>query len=724
MKRKTQRESSLIWWIAGLWLLGTLVYLNSFEAPFVFDDLLTIQKNTGVRFGEFNWNLLAGRSLLYLTFTLNYIWTEQAVWSYHLVNLLLHLANGGLVFLVAYHCFKRSVQNARTVTLYAFGAASFFLLHPVQTQSVTYISSRSELLSTFFYLIAFFLFARRDEKKIGFVFSLPIAVSFLLALSSKETAITLPAVLAAYDLIFISQGRIRSLLSRWRFYTTFAIGGLAATYYIATVTLRGSIGRVPGHLAPYSYFLTELRVIVRYIYLTFLPIGLNLDYEFTPSVSIFEWKVLLSAVFLAAIAGIAWVWRKTHPVYSFSIVCFFLTLAPTSSFVPILDVIFEHRLYLPMTIVCLSFPFLIVAIAGYVERSFRFAVNPAVLGGVLLATLGLGAVLRNHIWADEVRLFADVVEKSPGKQRSYNGLAFAYYKKGDYANAIKAGELGAERLPEKKGDFAEMLGQMYLKSDRLDDAIRLFEETIPLFSDPRRIAFSYNNLGVAYLYKWNALQAREKQMSVEEFNSEKLKILEPAAAAFKKCYEMDSDMMFAWDSFINVSWYLGTADPIEAEALAHLETQETFKDLYAAARIAQWRENFARADELFTRAEKVAPPTRKLVLFNHGYSLSKIGQSDRAIEKYLGAIREDGIFVEAHHNVGQIYMQKNQDAEAISHLSEVLRWNPAHRSANISLAKLFARQGDKSTARRHLETILRGSQGDQEAMQLWQNLGL
>src|SRR4051812_27979343 len=93
--------------LAALVALGVIAYWNSFDVPLVFDDQFTIQRNAGVRFGDLNWNLLAGRSLLFLTFALNYVWTGQEVWSYHVVNLALHLIDGLLVFFVASHLFQR-----------------------------------------------------------------------------------------------------------------------------------------------------------------------------------------------------------------------------------------------------------------------------------------------------------------------------------------------------------------------------------------------------------------------------------------------------------------------------------------------------------------------------------------------------------------------------------------------------------------------------------------
>src|SRR5688572_6859047 len=168
--KQTTSSWSPQWLILFLLSAITLAaYWNSFLVPLVFDDLMTIQRNTAVRFGEFSGNLLYARSILYLTFTLNYLWTGQDVWSYHLVNFVLHLLNGLLVFALGQRVFRVLGFSTDRCQQYAGLAAAFFLLHPVQTESVTYISSRSELLSTLFYLAGFLIYVFWPQQRIGFL---------------------------------------------------------------------------------------------------------------------------------------------------------------------------------------------------------------------------------------------------------------------------------------------------------------------------------------------------------------------------------------------------------------------------------------------------------------------------------------------------------------------------------------------------------------------------
>lgn len=342
-----------------LFIATFLAYANTFSVPFLLDDVLTVTRNEAVQADRFELDL-GSRGLLRWTFTLNHWISGNNVWSYHVLNLLLHVLNGFLVFwicqriLASWPALKsnplHSIQSSAAL------AAGFFLLHPLQTESVTYISSRSELLSTNLYLAAFLLFVSVPHWSIGFGLSLGVGVLFFLGLGAKETVITLPMAMLLYDWLFIrpAWGPIRS---RWSFYITFVIGGVAAGWEILN-RLMVSVGAgAEGTVPPWHYFLTQLRVLLRYIRLIVLPTGQTLDYDF-PVYTTVNLTVMACAFALAGILVVAWHCRKDYPMFAFSIVWFFLTLAPTSSIVPIADVIFEHRMYLPLAGISLSIPLL------------------------------------------------------------------------------------------------------------------------------------------------------------------------------------------------------------------------------------------------------------------------------------------------------------------------------------------------------------------------------
>ena len=244
-------------------------------------DLETIQRNTGVRFGDYfsNFSLagfLSTRSLLFVTFAFNHWVGGQNVTGYHILNLAFHVLNGLLVFFTARNIFRRVRSDETTVRLYAMLAAAFFLVHPVQTESVTYVSSRSELLSTFFYLAGFAVFVFTPEQKIGFLTAISVLACLLLGFGGKETIVTLPLAILLFDFLFIAKGSFKAICTRWRFYLIFVIAAALSSYYLLAkqVVRLQATGQT---LLPRYYFLTQQRVIARYLRLVVLPAALNLD---------------------------------------------------------------------------------------------------------------------------------------------------------------------------------------------------------------------------------------------------------------------------------------------------------------------------------------------------------------------------------------------------------------------------------------------------------------
>ena len=170
--------------------MGVLAYWNSFDVPFVFDDMDTIERNSAVQFGDLLTRVPAAfwrRTLLFITFAANHAVNGQNVWGYHVVNLLFHLMNGILIYLVAKHIFSRFFRYDLSNS-FSILAAIFFIVHPVQTESVTFISNRSELLSTLFYMLALLIFVRRRPEQIDFRFSLVIAALLAIAISASALA--------------------------------------------------------------------------------------------------------------------------------------------------------------------------------------------------------------------------------------------------------------------------------------------------------------------------------------------------------------------------------------------------------------------------------------------------------------------------------------------------------------------------------------------------------
>ncbi len=354
--------------------LAFIIYSNSFDCSFHFDDQHSIVENYRIQRFDLKKILHTNRPVLELTLAANYYFGKLNVFGYHLVNLLLHIFNGIMVYFILLYTLKSPVFSKEKKVKYgrvSIYAALIFIAHPIQTESVTYIISRSSVLATFFYLLTllFFIMAHRFEKgKSGyrrFMLYAGCIIASILGMGTKPIAATLPIMVILYDFYFVADGDIKKTAGRYKFYlllllTVFVaihinVHGLNKSLSFVDYA-AGPSGEVPaamaelatqtGPLTSMQYFMTQMHVIPYYIKLLFIPTNLNLDYDFPitrkMNLSTFFFLILLSALFILAI----WLYKRSRLV-SYGILWFFITLSVTSSFIVILDVIFEHRLYLP-----------------------------------------------------------------------------------------------------------------------------------------------------------------------------------------------------------------------------------------------------------------------------------------------------------------------------------------------------------------------------------------
>jgi hypothetical protein len=344
-----------------------IAYSNTFTATFHFDDNPAIVENSSIK--RVTWDNFVGmlhgtRPIVNLSLMFNYAVSGLNVVGWHIFNVSCHIANSIFVYLFILWTLtlplleQRFGYRARRMAL--FGAL-LFGLHPIQTESVTYIISRTELIATFFYL-ATFLFFIKGVRSGKFGYTVASFFTAVLAMGSKEWAVTLPAMLLLYDFLFLAERRVKAVLGRWTNHFAVILSWGVLVYTLTTTPLSGAGFGIAGqnNITPWTYLLTSLNVLWTYIRLLFLPINQNLDYEFPLSRTLFEFPTLLSLAGHVAVALIGlWLYRKKGwTLIPYGIAWFYITLSPTQSFVPILDVIFEHRLYLP------SIGFFLVFIAG------------------------------------------------------------------------------------------------------------------------------------------------------------------------------------------------------------------------------------------------------------------------------------------------------------------------------------------------------------------------
>ena len=418
--------------LAFVVLAAFQTYGPALHGPFVFDDFNLPFYNPLFPKEDFLSWITTVRPLLMFTFWLNYYWSGNDTFSYHVFGLIFHLLNSGLVYLIARRILQWEGLEAVRGEIAAVFAGTLFLMHPVQTESVAYIAGRSESLSGLFFLASFATFLYRRSPEIGWLRSLAVLVLYGAAVATKEHTIVLPALLVATDIWWVREQKwFAGLRRNWRLYVPLlASTPVAAVMVWRVVTGSKSAGfHIAGLGHPLTYFWTECRAIFTYLKLAVFPIGQTIDYDVPWARSPWEPGTLLGLTAVGGLVIVAWIWRRRYPVATFGIATFLLMLAPTSSFIPLADPIAEHRMYLPMIGVALiSAEALVRAVQG------RASLVTAAAAIIVIAAFV--SYQRNHVWGSESALWTDAVAKAPDKQRGYSHLVHGLVREGHCKSAL------------------------------------------------------------------------------------------------------------------------------------------------------------------------------------------------------------------------------------------------------------------------------------------------
>ncbi|HEY6008992.1 MAG TPA: tetratricopeptide repeat protein [Geobacteraceae bacterium] len=504
-------------------VVGCGAYCGTFAVPFLFDDYQCIVGNHVVqhfgailelgRYREFGIsedirNNLVTRFVTYLTFAGNFRLHGLWVGGYHAVNLLIHLGNGLLVYALvritvtlpsaATAKLAASPHNRPNLTPLALVTALVFVSHPIETNGVTYIVQRFASLATFFCLVSLVAYADAESasaegrRRRSHMISLLAA---LFAMYTKEISFTFPAVIALYDITFLegdARTRIRRLapLFMTMLFLPLTVAYLASLSVVTGGRIEQSLNLVNfADFSRWHYFITQLRVIVTYLRLLIFPVELNFDYDYPLYTSLLEPQVLGSALLVAALLAFglflfAHSRRSTSTpdrllmkIAAFGIFWFFITLAMEASIIPLEDLIFEYRLYLP------SIGFFTAGsaggaavwrrVAGSTPRRDRYLAGFVFL---LVVSLAVATFSRNRVWGDETAFWEDVVRKSPDKARPRWNLAESYGKRGLVDETIRQ-YLIAKTL-SANGQSQYELGLVYCTLGRYDEAIAEFREAL------------------------------------------------------------------------------------------------------------------------------------------------------------------------------------------------------------------------------------------------------
>lgn len=466
-------------------VLGSLVYANCIHNPFIWDDTLLIVPNDSIK----NWSSIGKlfvenmgaaaeekysfyRPLQMVSYTLDYSFWKLRPEGYHLTNIAIHILAALSLFWFIQILFKD--------TLLSCLASLFFVVHPVHTEAITYISGRSDPLALLFLLLTFILYIKQLHLR-NPVFYLLTALTYTAALLSREQSLILPLLILLYHYSFKEKVRFKP------FVFLVALAGIYVLmrfsllrHLISHVSFRSSaFDRLPGFFV----------AIFTYVRLLILPFDLHMDYG---------WKLFpltnpkaLAGLFLFIAALIyGWKQRNQRPITFFALFWFFLALLPVSNIYPINAYMAEHWLYLPSV----GFFLLLASGIRLVSKNKHVRLLSVVCFVSLLAFYAYLTIRQNILWKDPIAFYARTLKYTPDSTRAMNNLGKAYQDAGRYDEAVLIYKKTIETDPNSKITYFN-LASAYKKIGQYKEAIPLYKKSIEINPDS---AGAYYNLANIY----------------------------------------------------------------------------------------------------------------------------------------------------------------------------------------------------------------------------------
>ncbi len=468
-----------------LCLLIFIIYGNTFDAAWHFDDFSNIVHKPEIHIRNLNLESFRNiflplpdqdrsvhRPISRMTLALNWYWGQDQVFGYHLINTMVHCITACLLYLTILQLYRSpQISNGDQVNAHFISllTAVLWAANPVQTQAVTYIVQRMAAMAAMFYVGGLYCYIKgrisTDHTRKALFFS-GCALSFLLALLSKENALTFPVALVLLEFLFfqdLSNQRVRK-----RFYLTGIILGVAIValgigilIFMNSVTFTDlNIFYADRFFTPGERLLTQARVIVFYLGLLFYPMPHLLSIEHDIMISkglLVPWTTLVSILVICLMIGVSVSQIKKRPLLAFGLLFFFLNHAIESTVLP-LELIFEHRNYLPS-----AFLFLPVAAGLKYTLDYYNKSKPSmyiIVGAfICLWIIGIGSAtyIRNEVWHTEKTLWDDALKKAPGASRPHHNQGSLYHQQGEYEKALQYYRQALTRKSHLRTDSAMTL---------------------------------------------------------------------------------------------------------------------------------------------------------------------------------------------------------------------------------------------------------------------------
>lgn len=614
-------------------IISMTLYANTLNNGFVYDDFITLVGNTFIN----NLNNLSSlfrldvyfassgeltyRPIVTFTYLLDYAMFGLNPWGFHLVNTLLHVVNGVLLYTFLYLLIRR-----RWVS---FISTLIFVTHPALTEAVNAVSYREDLLAFLFYMTALNLFLTLGSSSgsRGSLIIYPLScLSYLLALFSKEMAVTLPLIIFIYEWSYAKKPELRSLLSNYRL-----IGLVIIT--LIYLLLRFTSLYNPFESGFFSWKLTERLYTIPWILLNYLklisfPVSLSADHVFRPIASPSSPFFLLPLAAIIVSLVMVFRIRKREKEIAFGASFFFFTLLPVYNIIPLLVPFAERYLYLPMAGIAIIAGGLINFISKAANTRDSISRNIAYLIplAAIFAINSMAVVNRNSVWKNNKSLCMDASKKSPESSRIHNELGLVYHNEGQLGKAIDEFETAIKINPGYSDAYTN-LGIAYHAMGRLDNAMHHLKEAVRL--NPYHYGAHFG-LGLVYYKIGRHDEAIQHYMTAIRLNP-----------LYSMAHNNLGLLYAETERFEEAIRHFKTAIMLEP---AYITPRKNLADLYFK------RGEYGKVIDEYMGILKINPsdPT----FFNNlGVALFRMGRLAEAMDEFQKAIRLKPDYTEARHNL-------------------------------------------------------------------------
>jgi tetratricopeptide (TPR) repeat protein len=709
--------------------LTWLFYWPSLNYEFQFDDIANITKHFNIRSNTLASLQFTGtRWISYWLNAIHYSINKFDPYSYRVGNVLLHTVNGLLIFFILFMALEKLKTESffkKNAFLISFITALLFLLHPVQTQTVSYvIQGELEGLATFSILcmvLCLLKFAQAQSATSKGVFGALLFGIAALSCGTKEIAIISPALLVIFDWFFIAQGDWKSFKSRFWLYgalTAFIICLYMWLIKSAFFTKifehkKNNIGNVitadpTAMITPFSFFISQFKVLLHYLWIFIWPFNICVEYDWVLSRSFFAPDCIFPLIALLGIAYFTFTLIKKNASHlvAFGTIWFFVCMAPRSSFIPSPELLVDYKTYMAS----FGYLFLLASALTYVIATLMHAYKNAPVFShekygtlaaamILAIPLGISTMHRNTVWRSGLEFWANIIENAPGKARAYNNYGVELSQKEQkFAESVPYFEK-AIAMDAKYPDPQNNLAVAYSHLGRVDDAIAALKKGLdinPYYPE------GYNNLASFLLIKKDLDQA-EKCLNIA------LKLRPYYGKAYfnlGRVHLERGNQEKAWECFR------------DSCTKADLDTDIGFATY---AKVSMGLRKLDDAILAYKKCLEINPqyPEAKFNLANSYFLAEKY---EPAIALYEIISRETPSELRALYNQGEAHLKLNQPDKALVCFKrlEGQKHDVAHLP--IRIAACLEKMGKANEARQYLVALQQNPQAPQQVKQIAQGL--